>query len=305
MNNVTDINDTLAANFLLIEVSIKSWQATKSDKNLARKTAADNGADSNSVAASRRIMSGADTELKAVKSAQQAVRGYLYSSSVPWSSSTDGDLKGPRMVSVTESLKVIKNLKKLQGEFTTALNDFKAVYVQRVAEAINRLGPLANPADYPSVDELDKAFNVTIDISPVPSRSSFENMALPAELSTALANRLAKRHSVQVENAMRDLTSRLTGYVDNMATTLARHASGEKTRLYESLVENVRNTATVLKGSNLTNDPRLTAVASKLDDLTCHDIKALKTSVATADTVAKKAAIVTKELEDIMSDVFM
>jgi hypothetical protein len=302
MSNNQEINASLTANYLLVQLSMKAWNTTKSDKNLAKKAALDNGAGDDSIAASRRIMTGADTELRALKSAQQAVRSYLYANSLPWSSATDGPLNGPRLVSVADSLSLIKELNVLQSDFRKALNDFKVVYTQRASEAMLRLGPLANSDDYPAEAELDQAFTVALDFSPVPTRQSFDNMALPAELATALGDRLAKRHSTQVDNAMRDLTERLTGYVENMAKTLTRHASGEKTRMYDSLIDNVRCTAALLKSSNLTDDPRLTSIGKALDELTQLDTKQLKNSMGMSRDLAEKATKVVKVLSSELAD---
>lgn len=295
-NTTLDINESLKSNYMLVVLSISKWNATKPDKALAIEVGANHGASPEAVRVTKRIMSGADTELKEVDRALNSIRTYVYSVSLPWSSSDDGAKRGPRLVPTAKSLEVIKHLSHLQGEFQTAMTALKAVYGQRVTEAMANQGTLADPTLYPKVEELDSMFSVRMDLEPVPTVGDFSRMTLPAEVATALGNRMGKRQSKVVENAMHDLTTRITAAVQNMAKQLHKHASGEKTRLYASLVDNVRVLLDLLVTSNLTDDPKLAGLADDMKSLVTHDIKTLKDNAGTAKAVADKAATIVKRL---------
>ena len=165
-----------------------------------------------------------------------------------------------------------------------------------MSQALHNQGGLADPTQYPDVSELDDMFQVRLDIEPVPTVGDFSRMSLPAEVATALGKRMAGRQSKVIENAMADLTNRIVSAVSNMAAQLHKHAKGEKTRLYGSLVDNVRGLLDLLKTSNLTNDPDLDELATMMDSIVTHDIKVLKDNPGTAKAVADKAAAIVQHI---------
>jgi len=298
-NATHDINESLKSNYMLLVLSISKWNASKPDKALAIETASAHGASPEAVKVTKKIMSGADTELKNVDKALNSIRTYVYSVSLPWSSSDEGAKRGPRLIPTAKSLEVIQHLAKLQNEFKDAMTELKAVYSQRVQQAMTNQGSLADPTLYPRMDELDSMFSVRFDLEPVPTVGDFSRMTLPANVAEALGNRMGKRQSKVVENAMADLTTRITAAVGNMAKQLHKHASGEKTRLYTSLVDNVRVLLDLLVTSNLTADAQLSELAEDMKHLVTHDIKTLKDNAGTAKAVADKADAVVKKLTGV------
>ncbi len=296
MTDNHDINDALKGNYLLVTLSISRWNASKPDKDLAIEAAAAHGATPEAVRVTKKLMAGADAELNEVNKSLNAIRTYVYNVSLPWAGNDEGAKRGPRLIPTAKSLEIIKQLKLYQDAFKQAMADFKVVYTSRMSQALHNQGGLADPTQYPDVSELDDMFQVRLDIEPVPTVGDFSRMSLPAEVATALGKRMAGRQSKVIENAMADLTNRIVSAVSNMAAQLHKHASGEKTRLYGSLVDNVRGLLDLLKTSNLTNDPGLDELATMMDSIVTHDIKVLKDNPGTAKAVADKADAIVQHI---------
>ncbi len=313
--NLDDLNSTLSNNYLLLDITFKKWSASRPDKTLAKEITTLHGASPEAVNVTRKLMAGADDELKALEKTMGAIRSYAYSVSLPWSTAGEGaSKKGPRLIPALSAMEVLTKLKELQDEFHTAKQDFINVYAQRVADAVKNqgtlvqapvapatvgagLGYLAVPANsavdvskaYPPVGDLDTMFTVRADISVVPTVADFSRVALPAQLATALGARMGARQEKAMANAMEDLTMRTAAVAARMATQLSKHASGEKTKLYASLVTNVRDLAALLETTNFRSDAKITELADMCRELCVYDIAQLKHSVTASKDISDKA----------------
>ena len=137
--NNSDVGAALAANYILATLTINKWSARKPDRALAAVATAAHGAVADAVSVTRKLMAGADDELKAVEKVLNSTRTYLYDNSMPYSTAADDGVKrGPRIFPVTRSMEIIKQLGACQAEFNSALAAFKAVYNHRVTEALSK-----------------------------------------------------------------------------------------------------------------------------------------------------------------------
>lgn len=288
------LNESLAANYMLITLKISRWSASKRDKHLGNQVAESKGAIQDSVATTKKIMAGADTELSAVNTSLNSIRTYLYENSLPWSGDKK-DKKGPRIVPTRKSMAMIKELGLLQDDFKKAMRAFKRVYSARVDTAVANLGKLGDRSLYPAECEIDDLFEVTVDMIPVPTVSGFGGMNIPAELAMALGKRMEKQQSKIVENATQALQERVLETVTNLSDQLHKSADGEGTRLFESLSGNIKPLVDLIDAASLSKDKRLTDIKGAIAELSKVDIKKLKKASPEAKrAVAKKADKVIK-----------
>ena len=290
------LNDSLAANYMLITMKISRWSANKRDKALGESVATSKGAQVDAVAATKKLMVGADAELTAVNTALNSIRTYLYENSLPWSGDT-GDKKGPRIVPTRKSMDLIKELGILQKEFERSMRGFKKVYAARVDNAMTNLGSLADRTAYPAESEIGDLFSVVIDMIPVPSVSGFGGMTIPSELAMALGKRMEKQQSKIVDNATAELQSRVLESVTNLSDQLHKSADGEPTRLFESLSTNLKPLVDLIDAASLSKDKRLIGLKAELAELSKVDIKKVKKAEPKVKrAVAEKADKIVKAL---------
>ncbi|MCU0295782.1 MAG: hypothetical protein MUD05_06955 [Candidatus Nanopelagicales bacterium] len=283
-DSLQDLSTTLTNNYLLVNVSLASWAARASDKTLAAETAASHGAIDSAVSVTKKLLAGADEEHKAVLSAQNAVRSFVYDRTIPYSrSGEDAKAKrGPRLLPVVDSLEFMADLKPLNAAFKAAMADFKAVYAARVAAAQSNLGSIS--ADYPDPSELDGMFSVRVDFEPVPSMQNFTRMSIPAAVAEALGKRLAARQEESLRAGFADLRDRIAAELSRTVTQLTKVTAGEKTKLYETLSTNVRTLVDLLKATTplVGDSPDLARLTSRLEILAATPVETYKTSVGAA-----------------------
>jgi hypothetical protein len=139
-------------------------------------------------------------------------------------------------------------------------------------------------------------FKLHLDIDPMPTIDNFNGALLPPLVAEVIGKKMASRQQKVAEQAVDDLRSRIEEFVGKMATQLRKHADGEKTKLFASLVGNIKPVAELARNANLTNDQAITDVVAELDALAAMDIEVLRANPGTAGTVAKRAAQVVERL---------
>lgn len=294
-----EIAEALASNFVLIDLTVRKWSGKSVDHKATEDTLQLNHATSGAGKFIKTAMAGADKELRQCSSDFDAVRTYLYSHSLPYSPSA-GINKGPRLVSVKNSMDVLKGINKRVAVATNSINELLNVYDQRRDQAMANLGSLANPADYPTGDELRNLFGIHVDVLPVPSTGDFSRTAIPADIATALGQRMAKQQDAVMRAAVNDLRKRVLTEVKRIATQLGRYGEGEKTRLYETLVTNIQGLVKLLADSNISGNEGIDALVQNIKNSLCkHDIKQIKQSPALAADIAKKAKQIAIDVDSI------
>lgn len=293
----TDLNEVLATNYLLVTCTISDWSGKASDKALADETAATHGAAAGALRVVKDLMVGADAELKALRSAQSAVRSFAYDRTIPFSYAGEDakSKRGPRALPVADAMTFLAELKPLNAAYKAALDDFERVYTQRVAQARGNLGSIDDPAAYPDPSVIRDEFSVRVDLLPMPSVGSFNKLSLPAQVAQALGDRLAARQETALKAGFADLRDRIAAELQRTVAQLGKVVGGEQTRLYKTLQTNVAGLAGLLRSTAglLGDTPELARVLERLDTLARTPVETYKTSVGKANDnlVAAKEAL--------------
>ena len=168
------------------------------------------------------------------------------------------------------------------------------MYSQRRDEAIAELGPLANPDDYPTPDDIEKRFGIETEFFPVPSGKDFGY--LDDTLASAIADNLNARVSKWVGTAMQDGWTRMEKTIAKMHETLADE---EQTKFKTTLVSNIKNMVGLVKDFNITNDPKYTTMVEEVEEKLCSlTVPQLKNSVAKRREVAAHAEDILAKLAE-------
>lgn len=253
---MSTISDIVAGSFVLAEVTVRSKAFTKKDVAATEQTIANNHASKDAGSFHKNLFATASAELGALRKAGAACRTYLYTHTTPYDTGHGSLQKGPRLLPATKSLDFMQGFGALEAAYKQRLADFESVYDARKATALQALGGMANPSDYPDAHELHDYFGVELSLSPVPASAQMPD-SLPTEVLNEAANNLAQRQVDSINNAIADTRERLGEELSRMAGVLHRHGQGEKTKLYSSLLDNMRTVTDLLDATNVTNDPTL------------------------------------------------
>ncbi len=279
--DINAINEALSGGFLLVEQTIRKWSGRTMDKDLSDEVASSKHARQGAIRAVKTLLAGADAELKEANSALDALRGFVYANTLPWSTNS-GAARGPRLLPVARSLDFLQKYNARRHEAREAIEAFLAVYDQRRAEAIANLGDAAKESDYPDINTLRGKFGDSIDIRPVPAVTDFEKVHIPAPLAQTLGTRMAMRQMDAAKRAVDNVRHQLLENISNMADKLQRLLDEDKPKLYKSLVGNLEASAQLLRDTAIGLDRQdMVNFADKvIEKLTAHSVDFYKAAPA-------------------------
>lgn len=193
----------------------------------------------------------------------------------------------------------------IEGEF----NVLKAEFIHRapdlVREAEQKKG-LFNVAP-PTLAEMEAAFTLSFDIRAIPDSQSFN--ALDQGIADVLRDRFEADTRAAYQQAQKDAMERLAeplkrlverlGAYDQKLTDQAKGLPADGSgRLYQTVITNVQDIASVFASFNLTGDKEMDAIAKQLDVFEGVDIDDLKQDRALREATTRRA----KEILDRLGD---
>jgi hypothetical protein len=264
-DKATALNEAMAANYLLVDLAIRSWSGKSTDRTASKEVLANKGAADDGGVFVKNLLSGAKQELKEVHTLGNALRSFVYNRTLSWSSTSDGARRGERLLASTAAMDFIVELNGLKKDYDRSVLALQAVWAQRVAEAMRNLAGLADANDYPDASQIPSLFSVNVNLRTVPAIADFSRLNVPAELAEALGQRSASQAEIQVANALKEMQERFLEELERVAEQFARHGAGEKTRLYSTLVTNMQGLVQMARNMNLSQNPKLAEFADKIE----------------------------------------
>lgn len=285
----TELGDSLAANYVLVDLQLRSWSGKSTDKAASDELIASKSAVRDSGAFVKNLFASADKELKDVHTRGNALRTFVYSRTLPWSAS-DGAKRGERLLACTQTIQFLTDLNILKKDRDNAVLELVNVWDQRVAEALQNLSGLADPGAYPSSHEVAALFAVSVDLKPIPAIGDFSRLNVPAALASAMSARHEQNAKAAQANAMNDLRDQIIAELKRIETQMKKVANGEKTRLYDTLITNMQVLVDLAKHMNLTNNPKLDDLIESIQArITMRPVAAYKENVQLAAELADSA----------------
>lgn len=301
MPNTQELNDALAANFMLVDLQLRSWSGKRTDRDASDELITSKNAARDSGAFVKNLLASAGGELKAVHTESNAMRTFVYNNTLPWSSS-EGAKRGERVIATTKVMDFLRDLAQLKKRHDDAVLKLIAVWPQRVQQAMANLGGLADIGDYPTATSLATLFSTRVDLKPIPAAADFNRLAVPAELAQALSEQHQRSAQVQIQNAMNEFRDRIIEELERIAGQMAKIANGDKTRVYESLITNMQVLVDMGKHMNIVGNPKMDELIARIESrITVKPATAYKDdkTAAAALSVDAKALAVEAALDEI------
>lgn len=251
---------SLADKALIVRVSSKVWTARRFDRNASDEVVTGNQAITGAARVNNYLMAGADAELKQVNTIVRELRDYIDQNTVPW------DNAGGRLLTPMAWV----SMRGVINEFTTAFHkavaEFVVMYPTNLSKAQVNLGQLYDASHFPSQDELHTLFALDVRPEALPlaapsdpryGPSASELDTLRRSIEDTVNTRLNESLTLQWER-IREEAERLN------KVTAPRE--GRRTPIYETTVDKLRQTASVLRDLNITNDARLNQICDEVHD---------------------------------------
>ena len=282
-NNV-NIGEALANNYMLAKLNVRIWSGRKTDKNATVELLADKGAVANAASVVKQLLAGNDAKLKETAAAYTRIRSFFYEATVPWTTASIGAMKGDRLISTQKSINFLSDFAKLKNDAITILGEFITEYDAAVQASAVSLGALYDPSQYPHKAEIAALFGAEMSLNPLPEATDFDRLTnIPAELATGLKGLYERNMEAQMDNALSDIQKRLLTELERMDTQLSKVVAGEKTRLFKSMVTNLKHLTGMTRSLNFANNPEIEGIADAIEEhLLGYEVDAYKDNAALA-----------------------
>ena len=277
----------------LVALNVSQWTGRKLDKEITAETNERHNASEDAGRYNKLLLE--KHRFERINAAVTALRDLHYKYTKPWAEKGIGIL--PNVVHVEFSNK----LRKLEREYNEAADEFRDKFAEAIEERKRKLNGMFNPSNYPDPDEIRGKFKLVVKTYPVPDADDFRSDVLDDATVADIKRELVESNETVLTDAMKHTAKQITEVVGHMAEKLReygeREKSGKRVFFFDSLVENVRDLASLLPAFNLTDDPKLRKIAARISkELTHDDAKVLRENDAAREAVAKSA-------EDILKDV--
>lgn len=292
IDRVTDLRNFAT----LVDLSTKLWHAKARDVKAAKAAAAATGAKAEAYDLTKKLLAGADSQLKQIHKIVNATRLRHYQLTLPWSTvsvtDTTGKRSGSRLLPNTRFTEYVKVMAKAKAELDAALDAFEPAYPAMVQVAKQNLGSSFNAEDYPDVSEIRGRFGISFEFLPIPSGQDFGGLA--SAQTQRLAEALEERKRIMVANAMQDLWKRVLEAVGHIAERF-----GDPDAIFhDTTFTNLGTVADDIDHLNVTDDPRLAEVGKRIRrNLLPATVDGIRKDKALRSRLAAEAASIIEEVK--------
>ena len=287
---------TVQERAMLVDLTIKQWAVTKTDKGVSSKVAADYSATNDPGHYSKHLLAKDKQDaLSEVSKVAGRIRAFHYEKTSPWLDN------GARILSAANFFDYDTGMRALESEWNSAVDRFVADYPQLVNERARELNGLFDASDYPHPGDIAGRFRFQYRIYPIPVVEDFR-----VDLGDEVTQRVYDKAKADMDESFRNVTAdaygRMLKTVGHMVTKLKEYTGKRDGSFRDSLVENVREMVEFLPTLNVTDDADITAVIARIkSELTVHNADTLRVSEVIREQTQKSAESIMADIESKMS----
>lgn len=276
---------------LLVWLTISTWSARKYDRKVSEKVNADYHASTDAGRYNKFLLPGDAASYKALITIAGSIRQQHYADTLAWSD------EGWRCLPTANYMQYTETYRKRKAEFDNALDEFVRDYPGMKAQAKAKLNGLYKDEDYPSAQDIRQRFALNVEYAPVPATGDIR-VDLSAEQIKSIEHTIANRVEQAVTVAVRDSWERLHVVVLKIKERLQ-----EPDAIFrDSLIENASDLCGILKRLNVTNDPDLEAMRTRVErELTRYSPDVLRTNASRRNGVATAADQILRDMSQFYS----
>jgi hypothetical protein len=248
---------TLASAAMLVELNISNWAGRKKDTRASADVTSANHADTGVASVNKKLLANND-DLKAIQTHVTAMRNSHAAMTMPWSNS------GLRLLPTVQYFKYVQTMSDMVNELWSLVNNFLAKYNDAVIDVQLKLGDLFSHDDYPTIEKLQRKFNVSINYMPLPDAGDFR-VDISNDALREVREQYADFYTKQYNTAMNDVWTRLHKTLTNMSDRLDYSSKEDKKVFRDSLVGNVNDMIELLRVCNVTGSTQMAQMADRLE----------------------------------------
>lgn len=241
---------------MLARLTISQWTARKFDKRETAELALKHGTAQELARVNKSLLPFA-ASLEAVHKKSGEIRTAYYGYTLPWQ-------EGENIITSEGYMKFILAMRPMLSDWRGLVRTFLADYPQLRADAPLLLNGLYREADYPSVYDLERKFDIDLMFRPLPDSQDWRVTLADDEMAD-LKRQCEEQSAKQAAAAMRAAWER----IHKVVTHAAERLRDPRAVFRDTLVENARDLCAILPSLNLTNDPNLESIRTALEGALC------------------------------------
>lgn len=258
---------------LLVSLNISQWQARKRDKAVTQEVTKSHAASTEAGNFNKSLLR-RDT-LAGITKAVSAARTMQEKMTLAW-----GD-KNERILSAALFVEYSTKMEEIRHQFDAEVAQFCHEYPTYKEQARKQLGTMYDPQDYP-IDVRDK-FSFKVSVFNMPRVEDFR-----VSLSTDHVEHIKREMTREYNSRQKALLTECYEKLRVVVKRISENCSKEDPKIYDSLMGNAREMATLLPALNLTNDPELAQAGRDLEAMLVPTNR-LKADKSLRTTTANKA----------------
>jgi hypothetical protein len=172
--------------------------------------------------------------------------------------------------------------------------------------AKTRLGGMFRPSDYPTAEEFIAEYDAEVNVIPLPDANDFR-VTLGDEEKDRIKRQITASVEASLTLATRELWQRTYDAVSHMADKLRTYKAeeGSKTRLHDSVVNNLIKLCDIMPKLNLAGDPELDRLTADIRASLLVNPDTLRKSESVRTETARAAAKIAERMAGYMGDGFL
>ena len=271
---------------VLVTLHASAWTGRKDDKKIASEIERQHQA-KNAGRYKKNLIDA--TELRTVQNEASNARLFVKASTLPWGQG------GARILPNRQLLSFLEKFRGYKEKHDEAVQLFLEKYEERVAEAKSLLGGMYSQEDYPSIERMRRKFTMDLDWEAIAELNDFR-LNIDPEAEAEFRQLVEEQYSNKIVEATKDIWVRMQEVVNNVFTKL----SNPDARIYDSLVNDVKELTVLLPPLNITADPEIDAAIASLQTLVVEPDKLRKSETLRSEK-AKEAQGMLKRFSDCLS----
>lgn len=245
---------------MLVEFRASVWTARKLDKSTTDEVVATKNAGSKDAARVNKHLLAGRTELETINKFVNSMRNFVYSNTMPWSDT------GIRLLPAVQFVEFDRRIQDECQKFWTLVADFEQIYPTLITAQAMALGAMFKRDDFPSADQIKHKFDIGVVYMPVPSSGDWR-IDINNEAQKELAERLEKIADDRVEQAKQHVRNLMHEHLKRMSDRLVVESVNGKDKgriFHDTLVDNGIELCEMVKALNITNDPEIEQIRSRM-----------------------------------------
>jgi hypothetical protein len=277
---------------MLVSLKISAWSARKHDKKVSQEVADNHHASGDVGRYIKKLFPQDAKTYAALNTALGELRAKHYEQTLAWSD------EGWRLLPIANHGTYTTMVRQERARIDGLLSDFIAEYPTLRDQARQVLNGMFKPEDYPAPLDLQKRYSIKVDFNPVPTGSDFR-----VELDTATLEEIARDTEDRVTQAVKQAQEDAVERLHECVTRISERLNDPKAIFRDSLIENARELTDVLTRLNVTDDPRIEELRSRVEQLAQVSPEALRTLPFQRATTASEADAILADMNAVFGEV--